>query len=280
MKTVLLTGASGLVGSRVTELLKNDFHWLTPSSSELDITNSQKCKNYLQTNSFDICLHLAAYTNVDQAETEKTLCRKINVQGTKNIFQAVRTQNKPLILVSTDFVFDGTKKEYNEKSVPNPQSFYGQTKFESENIVKNQGMIVRLSYPYGLSPAPKPGFARVIVKLLQQGQIIRAVKDLTFTPTYLDDVAYGLKYLLNHFQPKTFHLVGPETFSPFQAFRKIAQIFSLNQGLIQPAFYDQYFANKAPRPKLGKITSLYQNLFPATHTFSQGLRLVKQSWNC
>jgi len=274
MKTVLVTGASGLVGSRVVTLLKKSFSWLTPNSTELDITNRQNCQQYISNHHFDIFLHLAAYTNVDKAEEEKNLCRQINVDGTTNVFQAVNQKNKPFILISTDFVFDGQAEKYTENSLPNPLSYYGQTKFQAEKVVKDRAMIVRLSYPYGISNGPKPDFVRSIVNLLKKGHKIKAVKDLIFTPTYLDDIAFGLKHLLNHFAPQVYHLVGPESFSPYQAFKSIASVFSLNKALIQSCYYQDYFNNKAPRPKKNRIIN--QKLALPTHTFEQGLRLVKQ----
>ena len=106
MLKVLMTGASGLVGARVKELLKTDFTWLTPSSQELDITDKDKTLAFVQSHDFDCFLHLAAYTNVDQAEIEHDYCRKINVEGTANTFRAASSVHKPYILISTDFVFN------------------------------------------------------------------------------------------------------------------------------------------------------------------------------
>ncbi len=269
-----MTGASGLVGSRVKELLKTDFDWLTPSSQELDISDKNKTLNYVQNHPFDLFLHLAAYTNVDRAQVEHDYCRQINVDGTANTFNAVNAVGKPYILVSTDFVFDGTQPEYNEKSIPKPLSYYGQTKFEAEQLVKSQAMIVRLSYPYGRSSAPKPDFVRTILQLLKQNQSIQGINDSLITPTFLDDVAYGLRYLINNYQPLIYHLVGSESLSPYDAFVKIAETFALNKNLVRPISFDQYFQNKAPRPKNAKITTLYQ--FYQTHTFTQGLSLVKE----
>ena len=274
MLKVLMTGASGLVGARVKELLKTDFTWLTPSSQELDITDKDKTLAFVQSHDFDCFLHLAAYTNVDQAEIEHDYCRKINVEGTANTFRAVNAVGKRYILVSTDFVFDGTQPEYNEKSIPKPLSYYGQTKFEAEQLVKNQAMIVRLSYPYGNSPAPKPDFVRTILKFLKQGQSVQGITDLIFTPTFLDDIAFGLKYLINHFQPLIYHLVGSESLSPYEAFIRIADTFAQDKNLVKPTTYEQYFLNKAPRPKNAKMTTLYQ--FYQTHDFSHGLSLVKE----
>lgn len=274
MKKVLITGASGLVGSRVIELLKTNYQWLSPSSKELNITDQQSVTDYLNSHQFDICLHLAGYTNVDKAEIEKDICYQINVLGTRYLFQKISQKNIPFILISTDFVFNGAESQHNERSNPEPLGYYGQTKYQAEQLVKNQAMIIRLSYPYGLSSAPKLDFVRTILKILKAGENIQGITDLIITPTFLDDIAIGFKYLIDHFQPKIYHLSGPDYLSPYQAAIKIAQVFNLDQNLIKPTTSLQYFSQKAKRPKNNKITSLYQ-LWP-THTFEQGLLLVKE----
>ena len=274
MSTVLITGASGLVGSHILKTLNNKFQWLAPNSKTLDITNSNLTQAYVETHDFDYCLHLAAYTNVDQAEIEKDKCYQINVLGTNNLFKAVLVKKKPFILVSTDFVFDGSKPQYDEDSKPNPINYYGQTKFEAEQLVKNKGMIVRLSYPYGSTNSTKHDFVKAIYLRLKNSQTVKGITDSKFTPTLLNDIAVGFDYLLNNFQNQIFHLVGKESLSPYEAFIKIAQTFKLNKKLIVPITFEQYFQNKAPRPRLGTIKSRFS--FLQTHRFNEGLSLVKE----
>ena len=138
MLRISLTGASGLVGSRIIELLQNDFIFLPISQEQMDITDKNKVTEIINSLDFDIFLHLAAYTNVDSAETNKELAYKINVEGTKNIFEAVQNKNKKFIYISTGFVFDGVNPPYNENSFPNPQSVYAKTKFQGEKIIKKK----------------------------------------------------------------------------------------------------------------------------------------------
>lgn len=274
MPTVLITGASGLVGSYLIKALENRFEWLTPNSKTLDITNPEVTTDFVNAHNFDLCLHLAAYTNVDKAEIEKDKCYQINVNGTKNLFKAVSAKKIPFIFVSTDFVFDGLELEYNENSKPKPINYYGQTKFEAEQIVENQAMIVRLSYPYGNIEPTKSDFVQVIYERLKNNQTVQGVTNSTFTPTFLGDIAKGLAYLLTHYEKQIVHLVGAQSLSPYEAFEKIASTFKLNKKLIVPTTFEQYFQNKALRPKLGTIKSRFS--FLHSHQFSEGLRLVKQ----
>src|SRR3989344_5174169 len=138
---IAITGESGLVGSRIIELLKNDFNFVPLKHSEFDIANSGQVTEYLDTLDFDLLLHLAAYTNVDKSEIEKNEAFSVNVIGTKNVFEAVSKKNKKMIYFSTDFVFDGVNPPFDEERIPNPIGFYGQSKYEGELFLKNKAMI-------------------------------------------------------------------------------------------------------------------------------------------
>jgi dTDP-4-dehydrorhamnose reductase len=185
---ILITGSTGLIGTRITELLGEKYTFIPLLQSESDITDKVSVDSRLSTVDFDLLLHLAAYTNVDGAEKERELCHKINVDGTRHLFEMCERKKAKMIHISTDFVFDGKmvngelrdslgkdKKSrnvlsglrqgdasngnmrsdfdvgaeapceiptYTERSIPNPISYYGQTKYEAEQIVKGQAMLL------------------------------------------------------------------------------------------------------------------------------------------
>src|SRR3990167_7423234 len=125
MVKIAITGSKGLIGSRIVEMLKKYFTFIELELPDFDITDKVKTREIINKIDFDIFFHLAAYTNVDEAEREKKICHLINVEGTKIILDAIREKKKRLIFVSTDFVFDGTKHEpYFEDDKPNPLSCY------------------------------------------------------------------------------------------------------------------------------------------------------------
>jgi len=267
---IAITGSTGLVGSRVIELLKNDFEFIPLLSKDLDLTNSVAVNKYLADLNFDLLLHLAAYTNVDQAEIEKDLAYKLNVLSTANLLEITKQKNKKFIYVSTDFVFDGKTPPFTEESVPNPLGAYGQTKYEGEKIVAKNAMIVRLSYPYKKWLTGKKDFVNRIIELLKNRQTLKMVTDSLFTPTFIDDFAYGLKYLITNYQPEIFHLVGKNSLSPYEAGKQIAKNFGFDESLIQPTTFAEFFKNKAARPKNGTIISLKNN-FQQMLSFDKGL---------
>ncbi len=268
---VAVSGANGLVGSRILELLKNDFQFIPLYQKDCDITKKDDVNNFFNNYRFDLFLHLAAYTNVDGAEIEKDKAWQINVLGTKNVFQLCQEKKVKLIYISTDFVFDGQNPPYDENSIPNPIGYYGQTKYEGEKIVKDQAMIVRIAYPYRAHFEGKKDFVRSIIEKLNNGKKLTMITDGKMTPTFIDDIAYGLKYLIKNFAPEIFHLVGADSFSPYEAGKLIAKIFDLDLGLIDKISYQEYMQNRARRPQYSEIKSIKNNFY-RMKTFEAGLK--------
>lgn len=273
MLKVALTGSTGLIGTRIINLLSKDFVFIPLLQSEIDITEKTSLNDKLKKTNFDILLHLAAYTNVDEAENNKDIAYKINVLGTKNVFNFTQKSNKKLIYISTDFVFDGNHPPYDEESMPAPISYYGKTKLEGETIVKNHAMIVRLSYPYCSHFAAKKDIVRSIKSRLEQNKELFMVADSIITPTFIDDIAYSLKYLLENFDTRTYHLVGADSLSPFEFGLQVAQYFNLNKKLIKPITYQEYFKDKAKRPKYSIIKTVNNNFYQMKSSM-QGLKAV------
>ncbi len=282
MIKIALTGADGLVGSRIVELLKGDFEFIPIPQSQMDITNRNQVFNVLKNLDFGLFFHLAAYTNVPGAETEKDLAFKINRDGTKNVFEAVVQKQKKFIYVSTDFVFDGIKPAcrqagppYFEDSQPNPTSVYAASKYEGEKIVKDQAMIVRISYPYRANFELKKDFFRIFKSYLENKKTLSMVTDSLMIPTFIDDIAYGFKYLFNNFSSEIFHLVGADSLSPYNACQLVAEKFNLDKSLIGKTTYEEYVKGKARLPQFATIKSKKNNFYKMK-TFEEGLEEIKK----
>ncbi|EKE15162.1 MAG: hypothetical protein ACD_12C00125G0002 [uncultured bacterium] len=274
MLKIALTGADGLVGSRIIELLKNDFEFIPLPQSSMDITNKEQVDNALKNLDFDIFFHLAAYTNVPESETNKDLCFKINVDGTRNVFEVVKQKQKKFIYVSTDFVFDGTNPPYDEDSLPNPTGVYALSKYEGEKVVKDKEMIVRIAYPYRTNFELKKDFLRTFKSYLENGKPLSMITDSLMTPTFIDDIAFGLKYLFNNFRPEIYHLVGSQSISPYDAVIKVAETFNLDKTLIRKTTYEEYVKGKARLPQFAIILSKKNN-FWKMKSFEEGLLEIK-----
>ena len=275
MLKIALTGADGLVGSRIVELLGQDFEFIPLPQNLMDITDKKQVESVLQNLDFDIFFHLAAYTNVPGAESNKELCFKINRDGTKNVFEAVSQKRKKFIYVSTDFVFDGTNPPYDEDSTPNPIGIYAFSKYEGEKIVKAQVMIIRISYPYRSNFELKKDFFRTFKLYLESNKPLSMIADSLMTPTFIDDIAFGLKYLFNNYRSEIFHLVGSQSISPYDAAIKVAETFGLDKSLIGKTTYEEYVKGKARLPQFATIKS-NKNNFWKMKTFSEGLEEIKK----
>lgn len=248
---ILGTGLSGLVGSRIVELLKDRYEF---DSSTDDITQKDSIQNRIDSSNAELVLHLAAKTNVDGCEEDKILGEdgeawKVNVEGTKNIAESCSKTNKKLIYISTDFVFDGEQESYIEENSPNPINWYGKTKYEGEKTVQSFGenfLIARIAYPYRAS-FNRPDFIRSLIEKFREGQTLNMVTDHIMVPTFIDDIAFALDSLIQKNQAGIFHVTGSQPISPFDAAVLIADTFSFDKSKINKTTRADYFKNRAQR---------------------------------
>ncbi len=268
---ILGTGLSGLVGSRVVELLSPHFQFENLSlETGVDITKKETVDTYFASSDAPWVFHFAARTDVDGAEIEKTLKEKsptwiVNVEATRYVVQACRKTGKHVLYVSTDFVFDGTKDAYSETDTPKPQQgWYATTKYEGEKLVtglQDFGLIIRIANPFRSDRFAKPDFVHKIIDRLKNNQEVVAPNDQIFVPTFIDDIAQAIKTLIEDKAHGVYHVVGSQALSPFAAAQKIASVFGFDLSLVAPTTFAKYFAGRASRPfhghlKNDKITKL------------------------
>lgn len=257
MIPVLTTGLSGMVGSRIEELLSGDFQFTDMSRrTGVDITNDGAVEEYIRHHDATVVLHMAAKTDVDGCEDDKLLGEEgeawmVNVIGTENIAAAVKKTGKRMIYISTDFVFDGTKEQYTEDDEPNPVNWYGVTKQEGEMRVKEMDIpaaIVRISYPYGTNNTQKKDFVQRMRQLIEDNRQLKAVTDHVFMPTHIDDIAKALGALLTQSLTGTYHVVGSRPVTSVEVIQEIADRMK-KPVMIVPVTREEYFKERAFRPR-------------------------------
>jgi dTDP-4-dehydrorhamnose reductase len=282
---ILGTGLSGLVGSRIVELLENKYEFIDLSlKTSIDITQSDQVLPVFQKSPAKVVVHMAAKTDVDSCEDDKILGEeglawRVNVIGTQNIVEAACETNKRVIYISTDFVFDGTKEYYTEDDEPNPVNWYGFTKYEGERTLVDSDIsycIVRLAYPYRAHFSEKADFVRRIIEKAKKQEKIMSLTDHTITPTFIDDIAMALDLLLEKEVTGIFHVVGSQFVTPYEAVEKILETFKL-EGDNQPILREKYFQDRAFRPcrlalKNDKIIKLGADM----RRFDDGLREMRK----
>lgn len=288
---IIGTGLSGLVGSRVVEMLKNKYDFVDFSlETGVDILNeSQLQEKFLAHPSAKAVIHLAAFTDTTAAWTQrgdkKGLCYQLNVIGTQNIVNLCRRYHKYLVYISTDFVFDGTKNgSYTETDTPNPIEWYGQTKKLAEDIVKANlpnSAVARIAFPYRATFTPKKDIVRKIIDGFAASKLNPFFTDQITTPTFIDDIANSLDYFFTNQPVGTYHLVGSSSQSPYDLALKIADIFNFDHNLVTPGSLVDYQKTLPPdsRPwqlnlalSNNKIKSLGLNIKDLT----AGLKTMKE----
>lgn len=189
---LLITGASGQLGSSLRYYIKHHFNnidCLTPDRNELDVSNFLSVKNYFAGNNVDAVVHAAAYTAVDLAEMHSDECLAVNAKGTGFIIDVCKENNIFCIYISTDYVFDGRKKDaYFPTDDPNPISLYGKSKLlgEKYTLKYSNSLIIRTSWLFGKNGH---NFVNAITKNAKKSSLIKVVSDQEGCPTYADDLS-------------------------------------------------------------------------------------------
>ncbi len=201
---VLVTGAGGQVGRALRPHLP-DARFLT--HAELNVTNASSVRAAVE--GTDAVIHLAAMTHVDDCEVEPDRAWTVNAEGTRHIVEAAEEHEARLIYLSTDYVFDGTKQgEYLEDDPPKPINVYGRTKLEGERHARAVPgcAIVRTSWVIGEGR----NFVRTIVSAARDGKALRVVDDQLGRPSFADDLARAIVYVLEHGITGVLNIAGDE----------------------------------------------------------------------
>lgn len=278
MKVLWITGAGGLVGSKlVVEAAKLDYFeqiyafthrpLAVPMSfsnviwSVLDVSNRDAVEAAAHVNVPDVIINSAAMTNVDACELRRYEAQSINSSGPRHLAEVSYQYDAHLIQISTDYIFPGDDAEpgpYPEDSNPLPINFYGQTKLESERAVlricegKVPYTIVRTALVYGLVPDSRPNFVTWLLSELGAGRRVRIVRDQWSTPTPADYLASALLWIAVHNRTGIYHVAGPDLLGRDEWACIIARHFGLDIGLIDWVKTSE-LGQIAKRPRFGGL---------------------------
>jgi len=188
---VLVTGVRGQLGyDVVNELEKRGHEAIGVDIEEMDITDAEAVTRDITAAKVDAVIHCAAYTAVDAAEDNEEICRKVNATGTENIAKVCKELDIKMVYISTDYVFDGEGEQpWEPEDKQNPQSVYGQTKYEGELAVINnleKYFIVRIAWVFGVNGK---NFIKTMLSLAETRDSLTVVNDQIGSPTYTYDLA-------------------------------------------------------------------------------------------
>ncbi|MEO5948575.1 MAG: dTDP-4-dehydrorhamnose reductase [Chitinophagaceae bacterium] len=190
--TILVTGANGQLGNEFKKLSSGysqyTFTFLTRDEFPLD--DAERIKYYLKSNHFDFLINCAAYTAVDNAESEKELAYQINATSVGLLATICRDNNTKFLHFSTDYVFDGNATiPYKVDDATNPQTVYGASKLQGERLALEENsdtIIIRTSWLYS---SFGKNFVKTMLRLFQEKEEISVVNDQFGSPTYAKDLA-------------------------------------------------------------------------------------------
>lgn len=247
---ILLTGGNGQLGTELRHLLdEKNREYVSTDAGEMDITDEAATMSFIQKLNPEVIYHCAAYTAVDKAEDEgKELDEKINVDGTKNVAKAAKAVGATLVYISTDYVFDGTKKdgEYSVGEPTNPQNEYGRTKLLGEQAVQeimDKYYIIRTSWVFGQYGH---NFVFTMQKLAETRDKLTVVNDQFGRPTWTRTLAEFMDFVITEQAPYgVYHLSNDNSCSWYDFAKEILKDKEIEIAPVTSA----EFVQKAKRPQ-------------------------------
>lgn len=245
---ILILGAKGMLG---TDLMQS-FASYNPKGldlAELDITNHQALENKLKEISPDLVINAAAYTKVDDCETNQEIAYEVNGRAVGFLAKFCRQIGARLIHYSTDYVFDGeNKKGYRENDEPNPLSVYGKSKRMGEKMLAEQTdnfHLIRTAWLYGKNG---PNFVKTMIELSEKQPELKVVNDQFGRPTYSQDLAEKTKEIVENKKTKfgIYHVTNSGTCSWYEFAVKIFEILGKDVKITPVATAE--FPRPAKRP--------------------------------
>ncbi|WP_306551112.1 SDR family oxidoreductase [Daejeonella sp.] len=294
MKKIIVTGSNGLLGQKVTELSIQDPEIELIATSigpnrhnlkdgytyeELDVLDLDRLNELVEIYQPDSIIHTAAMTNVDACEAERAKCYALNVQSVKNLVDVCERKGIQLVHLSTDFIFDGENGPYTEEAEPNPLSYYGETKLESELILKNSSCrwaILRTIIVYGVvNDMSRSNIVLWAKGALEKGEPIHVVNDQWRMPTLAEDLAACCLLAVKKNASGVFNVSGKDLMSILEIVERVADHYGLNKSLIK-AISAESLNQAAKRPKKTGfiLDKAIVELGYSPHSFEEGMAFM------
>ncbi len=254
-KPVLGTGLSGLVGTKIVEMLSDEYAFINLDRTEgIDILDANQIEDIIARSPAKTLLHLAAFTDLNTAQKEagdtSGVVYQVNVEGTRNIAEACARHGVHLIHLSTGYVFDGTKETaYLETDATNPIDWYAETKLAAEKVIAEvipTATIFRINFPYRQDEFAKPDIWHKIAQALQAGKTGPFFSDHFFTLTPIEWFAEVIRWAIEHQPTGIFHATSDTVYSDFSLAEEIRDSLGLTQTLQQSSVHT--YNETADRP--------------------------------
>lgn len=265
--TILGTGLTGLVGSRVVKLLDDQYTWINldiaSPTHPVDITNLDSVKKAISHYQPTALLHCAAFTDVtgawQQTDNREGLCYRVNVLGTQNMAQVCRESKVHLLHLSTAYVFDGAKSTpYVETDQANPIEWYGQTKLWAEEAIQKIDpiyTILRIDQPFRPDTFSKIDAVHRIIAGLKNQSLYPQFTDHNFGPTYIDSLATIIDEVIKQKLTGLYHATNNESWTDFDFASQIAKLMDMEGVVKKGSLVDYLKTTNRPYQKNTALNS-------------------------
>ena len=246
-------------------------HLVGASRAELDVTDREACIRAAR--GFDAIVNCAAYTNVDQAESDEDSAYAINATGAANLAAAAELTGAVLVQISTDYVFDGTATNpYEESAALSPLGAYGRTKAAGEQLAQaahSDTIVLRVAWLYGMHGG---NFVKTMLRLADERDTLTVVTDQVGQPTSTTEVAETILALLDaDVRSGVFHGTCSGEVSWWQFAREIFTLSGLDPARVQQTTSEQ-FVRPAPRPAYSVLGHTAISEIRSPRIWSEALR--------
>jgi dTDP-4-dehydrorhamnose reductase len=290
VNNVLIFGGNGLVGKSFEKLLNKNQNYKVFTTSRIpngnqvacDITDFESikaCFNTIQPSLVINCTNLAGGVNF--CENNPELSEKFHFEANKTMSQLSDERNIPFVLISTDYVFDGTKGPYSEEDSKNPLNEYGHHKLKAENWIKentSKYIIARTTNVFGWDPLTKtPNYLMQLYFNLSEGKSCNAPSFLSGNPTYVDELAEAILDLLKEDKFGIYHVVGSSSINRYDWAVKFCQLLGLDSTLLNNI--EEAPAGITPRPFDSNLSTdkIKQNIGYKLSNVDEGLLKFKEA---
>lgn len=264
---VLVTGANGLLGQALVRRLSRfpEYDVLATARDDsprfedascgyapLDVTDGEAVHRTFQDFTPNVVVNCAAVSSVTDCADDRERCWTVNAAAVETLAHECRQVGARLVHLSTDFIFDGEDGPYDESGRPDPVNYYGRSKLAGENAVRASGLgswaIVRTVLVYGTGrDLSRSNLVLWVTESLRRGETIQVVNDQYRTPTYVLDLAAGIERLIHFEKDGVYHLSGREFVSVYDIAQTVADVYGLDDSLIEPVPSD-HFEDAIERP--------------------------------
>jgi dTDP-4-dehydrorhamnose reductase len=272
---IFLTGKNGQLGSRLECDLKKSYDVIAMDRKTLDLRDTELIKDKTLQIKPDLIINAAAYTHVDMAEKEKDVAYQVNSLAPKILSELAEVLDIPIIHISTDYIFDGSKKEaYEEDNEAGPLSVYGLTKWQGEKFVRKnpKHFILRTSWVFS---SDGHNFLKTIIKLAQEKTTLNVVNDQWGSPTSVKTLSEAIQTIILRLQEQknldiygTYHVTSDNETNWYLYARNILdtlEFLKFDLKLKKDNLYaisSSHYPQDAMRPKNSKLsTKKFKNTF-------------------